>query len=480
MEHEELELPHGIVEKARACLDESIMTYRGEPVGTVAARDDRHEPVNYHHCFVRDFVVSALVFLQEGRPEIVRNFLSLIVELQSRKESLNCFDPGRGLMPASFLVRKDGDREEVVADFGEQAIARVTPIDSAFWWVWLLRTYTRVTGDTSLAEDEETRKAVRLVVEFSLRAQAELLPTILVPDGAFMIDRRMGVYGHPLDVQVLFLGALRSAHELLGPDDPAGRAAAHRLGHVAHHLRTYYWIDLERLNRMNRYPVEEFGVGILNHFNIYPESIPEWLLPWMPDEGGYYAANLGPGRMDFRFMAQGNLLALVFGLAGTAKADAFLDLLGERWDDLVGDMPMKLCWPALKGREWAIITGHDAKNRPWSYHNGGSWPCLLWQLGAAAVGAGRPEMLRHALEMAAPRIADDGWPEYYDTPGGRLVGRQARLQQTWTAAGFLAAWHMLREPGFVAKLGFDAPIDEVECTGPADLSARADPLLEDV
>jgi hypothetical protein len=33
-----------------------------------------------------------------------------------------------------------------------------------------------------------------------------------------MIDRRMGMYGHPLDIEVLFDAALRSSREILGID----------------------------------------------------------------------------------------------------------------------------------------------------------------------------------------------------------------------------------------------------------------------
>jgi len=42
-----------------------------------------------------------------------------------------------------------------------------------------------------------------------------MYPTLPVLDGSFMIDRRMGVGGHPLEIQVLFYAALRTAKELL-------------------------------------------------------------------------------------------------------------------------------------------------------------------------------------------------------------------------------------------------------------------------
>lgn len=69
-----------------------------------------------------------------------------------------------------------------------------------------------------------------------------------------------------------------------------------------------------------------------------------------------------------------------------------MDLIEQRWHDLVGYMPMKICFPALKGLEWRIVTGSDPKNRPWSYHNGGHWPVLLWLLVAAALKTGRVEL----------------------------------------------------------------------------------------
>ena len=35
--------------------------------------------------------------------------------------------------------------------------------------------------------------------------------------------------------------------------------------------------------------------------------------------------------------------------------------------------------------EWQNKTGSDPKNWPWSYHNGGHWPSLLWFFGTAVL-----------------------------------------------------------------------------------------------
>jgi len=76
-------------------------------------------------------------------------------------------------------------------------------------------------------------------------------------------------------------------------------------------------------------------------------------------------------------------------LLGKQQSQAIMDLIEQHWHNLVGYTPMKICFPALEGRDWQVITGSDPKkNIPWSYHNGGNWPVLVWMLVAAAVEDG--------------------------------------------------------------------------------------------
>lgn len=72
-----------IEKEAWRLLRESIVTYCGSPVGTVAANDPADkQPLNYDQVFIRDFVPSALAFLLNGEGEIVRNFLLHTLQLQ--------------------------------------------------------------------------------------------------------------------------------------------------------------------------------------------------------------------------------------------------------------------------------------------------------------------------------------------------------------------------------------------------------------
>lgn len=47
---------------------------------------------------------SALAFLMNGEPEIVKNFLLKTLRLQSIEKRIDCFTLGEGVMPASFKV----------------------------------------------------------------------------------------------------------------------------------------------------------------------------------------------------------------------------------------------------------------------------------------------------------------------------------------------------------------------------------------
>lgn len=84
--------------------------------------------------------------------------------------------------------------------------------------------------------------------------------------------------------------------------------------------------------------------------------------------------NVSPGRMDFRWFLAGNCIAILSSLATSEQATAIMDLIEERWAELIGEMPLKIVYPALEGHYWELVTGCDPKNTPWSYHNGGSWP----------------------------------------------------------------------------------------------------------
>ena len=118
------------LQAAYQLLHDSVFEFRGQPVGTVAAKDDSLSAANYQECFVRDFFVSATVFLVDGQTDIVRNLLSTIVDLRSQEKTWAGHERQPGVMPASFHVGEDVQGNPgLIADFGERAIGRVAPVD---------------------------------------------------------------------------------------------------------------------------------------------------------------------------------------------------------------------------------------------------------------------------------------------------------------------------------------------------------------
>lgn len=166
-------------------------------------------------------------------------------------------------------------------------------------------------------------------------------------------------------MQALFYSALLCAREMLAPEEKSNdllQALNNRLVTLSFHIREYYWIDMRKLIEIYRYQTEEYSHDAGNKFNIYPEQIPPWLVEWMPNKGGYFIGNLQPADMDFRFFSLGNLWSIVCSLATREQSHAILDLIEAKWNDLVADMHFKICYPALEGVEWKIVTGSDPKN----------------------------------------------------------------------------------------------------------------------
>ena len=332
-------------------LNKARMEFEGHDVGVRASTDRSRPAQNYDHCFVRDFAICAPAFLIRGEADIVRRFLATTLHLQGQEQAFRAFRPRKGLMPASFRPETIKGWPMLEGDYGEEAIARVTPVDSVFWWLLTLRAYTLATGDHELARTEEFQRGIRMILALTLEGSFEVFPTVIVPEGSFMIDRRMGVYGHPLEVEVLFFAALRAAKELLDDGDDWHEVIDERLAQPPPPRRgRYYWMDQEALAQLRSQEHDEYGEEVQNVFDVFPESIPDWVEEWIPEDGGYFTGNVGPMRIDFRFFSQGNLLAVSSGLAQTGQTQGLLRTWEEHWDDLVGPTPVRIVYPTLEGR----------------------------------------------------------------------------------------------------------------------------------
>lgn len=68
----------------------------------------------------------------------------------------------------------------------------------------MLRAYGKCSGDLSVQERIDVQTGMKMILKLCLADGFDMFPTLLVTDGSCMIDRRMGIHGHPLEIQVSF------------------------------------------------------------------------------------------------------------------------------------------------------------------------------------------------------------------------------------------------------------------------------------
>ena len=448
-----------VVASARDLFERTLVQARGAVVGSVAAlaHPRRRGEANYGEVFLRDNVPVMVYLLLQGRFGIVRHFLEVCLELQSSTYQT------RGVFPTSFVE----EQGELVADYGQRSIGRITSVDATLWWPILCWLYVKRGRDHGFGTSQAVQRGVQQLLDLVLHPSFEGTPVLFVPDCAFMIDRPMDVWGAPLDVEVLLFGCLRSCCNLmeLAQRDSMSRMLDQRLGLARqwqHDLRAYllkhYWVTTKTVQVLRRRPTEQYGAHQHeNEFNVQPQVIPPWLQDWLENRGGYLIGNMRTGRPDFRFFSLGNSLACVFGLLTAPQQRALFRLVLHNRAHLMAQMPMRICHPPLDAEEWRQGTGSDPKNWPGCYHNGGHWPSLLWYFGAGILLHGQHHPDADVLLMGQMRalleecywsqlnqLPRQQWAEYFDAPTGTWVGQQSRTYQTWTVVGFLLLHHLLR------------------------------------
>ena len=62
----------------------------------------------------------------------------------------------------------------------------------------------------------------------------------------------------------------------------------------------------------------------------------------MPNRGGYFIGNVGPAKIDIRWFCLANCVAILSSMATAEQSTAIMDLIEARWEELVGEMPLKV------------------------------------------------------------------------------------------------------------------------------------------
>ena len=448
-----------VIKRAQEHFERSLIKIDGQLAGSVAALEHpaSNDALNYGEIFLRDNVPVMIYLLTQKRYDIVKKFLTVCLDLQSTSYQT------RGVFPTSFVE----ENNELIADYGQRSIGRITSADASLWWPILCWLYVRKSKDTTFGISQKVQRGIQLLLDLVLHPTFEGTPVLFVPDCSFMIDRPMDVWGAPLEVEVLLYASLSSCIELmdLSSKHQVSRLLDQRLvltRQWVHDLRQFllkhYWVTSKTMQVLRRRPTEQYGEDQhQNEFNVQPQIVPPWLQDWLENRGGYLIGNIRTGRPDFRFYSLGNSLACMFGVLTAPQQRALFRLVLHNRSHLMAQMPMRICHPPMEVDEWQNKTGSDPKNWPWSYHNGGHWPSILWFFGASILlheqrypkadvllmGQMR-SLLEECYWSQLNQLPKQQWAEYFDGPTGTWVGQQSRTYQTWTIVGFLLMHHFLK------------------------------------
>jgi glycogen debranching enzyme len=140
----------------------------------------------------------------------------------------------------------------------------------------------------------------------------------------------------------------------------------------------------------------------------------------------------------------GNVLACLFDLPLRAKQEAIVDrLLARRANQ---PWPIRTLLSPIRQESpfWRPYMDRHKQNRPYQYHNGGTWPFVagFWVL--LLLKLGRNDLARDELERYAGACKLNNW-EFNEWLHGKTGSPRGMKGQSWNAAMFLVAEQALRK-----------------------------------
>jgi glycogen debranching enzyme len=142
----------------------------------------------------------------------------------------------------------------------------------------------------------------------------------------------------------------------------------------------------------------------------------------------------------------GNVLAVLLGLADARASMRTLDALTKA--HVSDPYPVRAVTRPIKQNSslWRPYMARHRQNFVWQYHNGGIWPMVGGFWIAALVAAGRVEQAKVELVKLARVCALRNWA-FTEWLHGKTLAPRGMPGQSWNAAAFLMAEHMVSTDG---------------------------------
>lgn len=363
------------------------------PDGILAATPHRRaQSKSYDAVFARDAAVCVLAMVRTGDPDLVEGARASLATLARHQAS-------NGQIP-KFVMREGRG-----ADFWY-----VGCIDATLWWLIALKHLSRHAAhaglEAALAEPVaralqwlhcQEHPALQLVSQNEASDWADIMPR----SGFVLYSNALWYYVKKLYELPGTAETRKNFNELFFPF--AGERAEYRRMRLLNHF-------VRQKSRNN-----DLYLSFVN-FSFWGE------------EGDVF----------------GNLLAILCGLAGDARAHGIIHRLAAA--DIEQPRSVRVTLTPIEPYSplWRDYMGRHRQNLVYQYHNGGCWPMVggFWVMALAALG--ERQRARVALEgLAAANAHDDmAFNEWFHGLTGAPMGMTG---QSWNAAALLLAVAALDE-----------------------------------
>ena len=298
--------------------------------------------------------------------------------------------------------------------------------DAGLWWI---------VGSSLMAPDLASMLAILRWYECQDVDQSGLLSMQESADWQDLFCTR----GKGLNLNCLYVIALRAAARLAEPTDPGQAAAWHRRADfVRDRINEFFWYQGD--GNLLRHVSHTFSTESKQ------ESDSLGRKRWLPvkrhliDEH-YYLPYLGFRAVGEWFDCLANLLAILSGVADAERSRCILDFISRH--DL-GARPLTALFPVVRPGDSDWRDYYGMLNLPGQYHNGGIWPFIGGFYVAALVQCGRTAEAAEALERLGRLNQQGRFNEWHSAYTGEPMGVE---QQAWSAGMYLFAEECVKSSG---------------------------------
>ncbi len=379
---------------------------------------------NYYAVWARDSSISSLAALQTKDTNLINGAIRSMKTLLKKVAE-------NGQIPSYVEIEKK------LTEYG--GYGSITSVDSNLWVIITSAQIYKYTKNKTFISDsyiETYIKIMRHVYSIDINHDG-LLEVPEAGDWADIFGRNY----HILFDQVLYYLALSQFQYLLKvklentPNNPENKLIKKierylkkipsRKFTVKTKLNKYFWLetDEDKKRLCDKYMI--FSAVPQESFSFYQSHLIPFKNYWM-----------------HRFDTIGNLLALIADIPNEERSKKIIKYI---LDNKVNyPVPLSCLHPVVEegDKDWLEI--YSIKERPYTYHNGGTWPMIsgFW-IEALMHHSSKKKLAEKELKRFAEELEKSEWvfPEYFH---GKTGERMGKFHMAWSAAGYIIAYNAVK------------------------------------